>query len=75
MDTLKAQQAPARPSQRANFLADLKGIARSLRISGLQSQLIVPYVILTLLLAFIGIFIITRLVVFSKTDAFANCMA
>lgn len=75
MDTLKAQQAPARPSQRANLLADLKGIARSLRISGLQSQLIVPYVILTLLLAFIGIFIITRLVVFSKTDAFANRMA
>lgn len=75
MDTIKAQQASARPSQRANFLYDIKGIARSLRISGLQSQLIVPYVILTLLLAFIGIFIITRLVVFSKTDAFANRMA
>lgn len=75
MDTIKAQQASARPSQRANILSDLKGIARSLRISGLQSQLIVPYVILTLLLAFIGIFIITRLVVFSKTDAFANRMA
>ena len=75
METIKAQQASARPSQRANFLSALKGIARSLRISGLQSQLIVPYVILTLVLAFIGIFIITRLVVFSKTDAFANRMA
>ncbi|MBE0697882.1 MAG: HAMP domain-containing protein [Anaerolineaceae bacterium] len=42
------------------------------RLSGLQTKLIFPYVILTLLLASIGIFIITRLVVDSDRARFSN---
>ncbi len=75
MTTTKAQQAHAQATKRAGFLFDIQKKVHSLRFYGLQSQLIVPYVILTLLLAFIGIFIITRLVVFSETDAFVNRMA
>jgi signal transduction histidine kinase len=42
------------------------------RLSGLQSKLIFPYVILTLILASIGIFIITSLVVDSDRERFSN---
>lgn len=75
MTTTKAQQAHAQSNEGAGLFSDIKQKVRSLRLYGLQSQLIVPYVILTLLLAAIGIFIITRLVVFSETDAFVNRMA
>jgi signal transduction histidine kinase len=43
-----------------------------IRLSGLQFKLIFPYVILTLVLASIGIFIITRLVVDSDWERFNN---
>jgi two-component system NtrC family sensor kinase len=42
------------------------------RLSGLQFNLIFPYVILTLILASIGIFIITRLVVDSNRERLSN---
>jgi two-component system NtrC family sensor kinase len=43
-----------------------------LRLSGLQGKLIIPYVILTMLLAMIGIFVVTRLVASSFRERFAN---
>lgn len=45
---------------------------RLFRLSGLQFKLIFPYVILTLILAAIGIFIITRLVFDSDRELFSN---
>jgi signal transduction histidine kinase len=42
------------------------------RLSGLQFKLIVPYVLLTLIIAGIGIFVITRLVTSSLRERFVN---
>lgn len=48
--------------------------ARGLRIRGLRYQLIVPYLFLTLVIAFIGVFISTVLVVESERERFNNSM-
>lgn len=47
-------------------------VARFLRLSSLESRLIVPYILLTLLLAIIGTFITTRLVTSSIRERFFN---
>jgi len=41
-------------------------------LAGLQGKLIVPYVLLTLLLAMVGIFVVTRLVTSSIRERFVN---
>jgi signal transduction histidine kinase len=57
-----------KPASRQNIrLAGLKA-----RLSGLQFKLIVPYVLLTVILAGIGIFVITRLVTTSIRERFVN---
>ena len=42
------------------------------RLSGLKAKLIVPYLVLTLLTAMIGTFIVTRLVASSVRERFFN---
>jgi len=69
---------------RRAFLQGIKGFSfpslwakvRSsrLRLQSLQAQLILPYLVLTLLLAAIGIFVITSLVVNSQRERFENSM-
>lgn len=49
---------------------DLAGLRA--RLSGLQVKLIVPYVLLTVIIAGIGIFVITRLVTSSIRERFVN---
>jgi signal transduction histidine kinase len=53
-------------------LTNLWGRVRPALPRGLQTELILPYVLLTLILASIGIFIITRLVVGSSVERFQN---
>jgi two-component system, NtrC family, sensor kinase len=72
MDTVKTNQPIVESGKGEHPIARLLARARSLRLSGLQIRLIVPYVFLTLALAAVGIFIITRLVVYKETDAFSN---
>jgi signal transduction histidine kinase len=58
----------AKTESRQRFsLATLKA-----RMSGLQFKLIVPYVLLTLIIAAIGIFVITRLVTSTIVERFVN---
>lgn len=52
---------------------DPVGLSRP-RLSGMQFKLIFPYVLLTLILASIGIFIITRLVADSDRERFGNSL-
>jgi signal transduction histidine kinase len=49
---------------------NLEGLKK--RLSGLQFKLIVPYVMLTVLIAGIGLFVITRLVTSSLQERFVN---
>jgi len=51
---------------------NLRLVALKARLSGLQFKLIVPYVLLTLIIAGIGIFVITRLVTSSIRERFVN---
>jgi signal transduction histidine kinase len=61
-------QAESRPLSRPRF-----GLAlRRPNLSGLRAKLIVPYALLTVLLAMVGIFIVTRLVASSVRERFAN---
>lgn len=55
-------------------MAKLKATVRSLRLFSIQNKLILPYAFLTILLAMIGTFIITRLVVASEIERFHNAM-
>jgi two-component system NtrC family sensor kinase len=50
----------------------LNHLAGSLRLSRLQGRLIIPYVLLTLMLAMIGIYVVTRLVSSSIRERFYN---
>lgn len=59
--TKRAKESPISTSHPLKF-----------RLSGLQVKLIFPYVILTLILAAIGVFIITRLAVDSDRERFSN---
>ena len=47
-------------------------LARRLRLTGLRGKLIIPYVILTLLLAAVGTYVVTRLVTSSIRERFEN---
>jgi len=51
---------------------NLKGIWAKLVSSGLRRKLIIPYMLLTLLLAVIGTYVVTRLVASSFEERFAN---
>jgi two-component system NtrC family sensor kinase len=64
-------------SQRSTSLGEkirqkLESAPGGLRVSGLQGKLIIPYVMLTMALAAIGIFVITRLVTSSIRERFIN---
>ena len=50
----------------------LRGIKIRPRLTGLQGKLIVPYVLLTLVLAAVGIYIVTRLVTSTIRERFVN---
>jgi signal transduction histidine kinase len=67
---VKATILPANKEE-ISHRSDLFGVRR-LRLTGLQTKLIVPYVILTVLLAMAGIFIVTRLVTSSIHERFIN---
>lgn len=45
-----------------------------LRLRGLQSKLILPYLVLTVILAAVGVFIVTTLVVDSERERFTNSL-
>ncbi len=49
-----------------------KAASRPTRLSGLQGKLIIPYVLLTLILAGIGVYVITRLVSVSVKERLVN---
>ena len=55
-----------------NLRQKLKAAASRVRISGLQGKLIIPYVVLTLVLAAVGIYIITRLVTSTIRERLVN---
>jgi signal transduction histidine kinase len=65
--TLSGTDSEQAPPRQGFNLAGLKT-----RLSGLQFKLIVPYVLLTLIIAGIGIFVITRLVTSSLRERFVN---
>jgi hypothetical protein len=44
------------------------------RLANLRTELIVPYIILTLLIAMVGMFVVTRLVTSSIRERFVNQM-
>ncbi|MBN2146058.1 MAG: HAMP domain-containing protein [Anaerolineales bacterium] len=63
------------PAEEASYSAQpFQSQTRTLRprFYGLRGKLIVPYVLLTLLLAMVGIFVVTRLVADSLRERFAN---
>ncbi len=74
MDIAKVQQALIGVKENRRTFAGFWSKVASLRfrIRGLQSKLILPYLILTLILAAIGVFIITTLVVDSERERFNN---
>ena len=55
-----------------NLRQKLKTAVSRVRISGLQGKLIIPYVVLTLVLAAVGIYIITRLVTSTIRERLVN---
>ncbi len=61
------QEAP-----RAGLLGRLQGVRR--RLGTLRGQLIIPYVLLTLVTAMVGTYIVTRLVTSSVRERFVNQM-
>lgn len=74
---MKTEKVETTPGKNANSMQPLSGTPtwlKGLRLTGLQFKLIFPYVILTLILASIGIFIITRLVVDSDRERFGNSL-
>jgi signal transduction histidine kinase len=73
METGRNGSGPSRVEGNGNATQkNARWLPRWLSFSDLQSKLIVPYVILTLLLATVGIYIITRLVTSSVTERFFN---
>jgi signal transduction histidine kinase len=65
--TLPGQDSAEKTLRRGSSLAGLRA-----RMSGLQFKLIVPYVLLTVIIAGIGIFVTTRLVTSSLRERFVN---
>ncbi len=74
MDNAKVERTIVENIKSNRPFSYLAARARSGRFYGLQSKLILPYVILALVLAVIGIFIITRLVVDSEVERFNNSL-
>ncbi len=74
MDTAKVQQGLIDVEKNKRAFTGLRSKVNSLRLrlQGLQSKLILPYLILTLILAAVGIFITTTLVVDSERERFNN---
>ncbi len=69
MSTARVQANSKRTNRKSKtFLGNLIGF----RVYGLQGKLILPYVLLTLLLAAIGTFVVTRLVTSSIRERFIN---
>lgn len=69
--TRKSPHAPFRPRFEA-FAQALRKLQKLLSLPSLQSKLVVPYTLLTLVLTVVGIFILTRLVTSSIRERFAN---
>jgi signal transduction histidine kinase len=74
MNTAKANQTAIQLEKSAQPQVSLWKKVRLSLPRGLQTELILPYVLLTLILASIGIFIITQLVVGSVRERFQNNM-
>ena len=72
MDRAEDQLKAGKEEEAALPPASSPAASRFFHLSGLQFKLIFPYVILTLILAAIGIFIITRLVFDSDRELFSN---
>jgi len=74
MDTTEAQPTPFNDSKnpRPSPSVKVRPRAGSLRLFGLQFKLITPFLILTLSLSLIGLFIITTLAVDSERERFQN---
>jgi signal transduction histidine kinase len=73
MDIAK-QQALVKDSKKKNAFSSLRAKAGFLflRLQGLKSKLILPYVVLTLIIASLGVFIVTSLTVDSERERFNN---
>ena len=63
--------APEQPASREEQVEPILDRLRTL-LAGLRTKLILPYVILTLLLAMVGVFVITRLVTSTVRERFIN---
>lgn len=76
MDSAKLQTShPSRAdSQVVSHENKKSGALRSTPLRGLRFQLILPYLFLTLMIAFVGVFITTVLVVESERERFNNSM-
>jgi signal transduction histidine kinase len=72
MNTAKVHPTSLQQEKSAKPRVNLWGKVRLSLPRGLQTELILPYVLLTLILASIGIFIITQLVVGSARERFQN---
>lgn len=68
IETVSQTSEPSRAKQ----LFGQSIFSRWPRLYGLRGKLIIPYVLLTVLLAMIGIFVVTRLVTDSVRERFAN---
>jgi signal transduction histidine kinase len=69
--TVSEESLPRAPAETSDTAAAPKP-QQSRRFSGLRAKLIVPYVLLTLLIAVVGVFVVTRLVTSSFQERFAN---
>jgi signal transduction histidine kinase len=74
MTSIKLHPPVLQAERKARPLANLWGKVRPVLPRGLQTELILPYVLLTLILASVGVFIITQLVVGSSLERFQNNM-
>lgn len=70
---MENQNTQTTPNEQASTRTrTLKGWLGKIRIYGLRNELILPYLILTLLLALIGTFIVIRLVAYDREERLAN---
>ena len=74
MDTTNTEPPPTTNTPDHNGSKKTGLAALVPRFSGLRGKLIIPYVTLTLLLAMLGIFVVTRLVTSSLQERFANTL-
>jgi two-component system, NtrC family, sensor kinase len=76
MDTVKTQQVLTEEKKNGKVFAKVWAKTNSLRfrLKGLQFTLIVPYLVLTILLASLGVFIITNFTADYERERFENSM-